>query len=208
MSLIAEEPNTLHPENAYWDGRLQGYIRTVQPGEFAIASEPDHLLGTLLGSCVSACICDPTRGIGGLNHFLLPSAGIAAHEDPPRASRYGVYAMEMLINALLKSGTRKNNLQAKLFGGAHLMSANVSDSVGKRNQQFALEFLECEGIPVVAEDFGGHHARRIFFRPSTNKVLMVIPENPDVAALAVAESRLQTRLSEEEHAGDVELFSE
>jgi len=180
----------------------------VQPGEFAVTAEPDHLLGTLLGSCVAACICDPTRGIGGLNHFLLPSTGYAGQTSAPEASRYGVYAMEMLINALLKSGADKNRLRAKLFGGANLISANTRDSVGERNQKFALDFLECEGIPVIAEDFGGNHARRIFFRPSTEKVLMVIPESPDFAALAVAESRLQTRLSKEDQTGGVEFFSE
>jgi chemotaxis protein CheD len=195
-----------HGTDDYWDARLEGYVHMVQPGGFAIASYPDQILGTLLGSCVSACICDPFSGIGGLNHFLLPSRYETQGGNDRDAARYGVHAMEMLINELQKLGANRARLQAKLFGGAHIVDVSSGDSVGARNQKFATEFLDREGITITATNLGGSHARRIFFRPTLDKVLVMIPERSAIQKVKVAESQLRRRLPTRSETGQVELF--
>jgi len=129
----------------------------VVQGQHRVSSNADESLLTILGSCVSACLYDPLRGVGGMNHFLL------ADGDGQEAMRYGVYAMEILINDLLKMGASRDRLQAKLFGGAKIME-RLND-IGAENARFARKFLATEGIPVVSESLGGRRARRIEFWP-------------------------------------------
>jgi len=195
-----------HGTDDYWDARLEGYVHMVQPGGFAIASYPDQILGTLLGSCVSACICDPFSGIGGLNHFLLPSTNDVRNDNGRDAARYGVHAMEILINELQKLGAKRSRLQAKLFGGAHIVDVSSSDSVGARNQKFATEFLTREGIAITATNLGGNQARRIFFRPTLDKVLVMIPERSVVQKVKAAESQMRRHVPNRPETGRVELF--
>lgn len=114
-------------------------------------------MSTVLGSCVAACLYDPVRGVGGMNHFLL------ADGDGEEAMRYGAYAMEVLINDLLKLGASREQLQAKLFGGAKMME-RLND-IGGENARFARQFLATEGIPIVGESLGGRRARRVEFWP-------------------------------------------
>ena len=114
-------------------------------------------MSTVLGSCVAACLFDPVRGVGGMNHFLL------ADGDGEEAMRYGAYAMEVLINDLLKLGASRERLQAKLFGGAKMIE-RLND-IGADNARFARRFLATEGIPIVGESLGGRRARRIEFWP-------------------------------------------
>jgi chemotaxis protein CheD len=113
---------------------------------------------TILGSCVAACIYDPLIGVGGMNHFLL-----AEDDGGEAAMRYGAYAMEVLINDLLKRGAARERLQAKLFGGAKMMD-RLND-IGASNADFARRFLANEGIPVVSSSLGGRSARRVEFWP-------------------------------------------
>jgi len=192
--------------NAFWDPRLNALVSTVQPGGFAVTRRPDLVLGTLLGSCVAACICDPEAGIGGLNHFLLPDDGGTAARTPGQATRYGVHAMEVLINEVLKQGGRRNRLQAKLFGGANVIALSAPSSVGERNQRFTVEFLQREGIPITARDLGGEQARRVFFRPSTNKVLVQVLGRTDADRVEREEARLRRRFDNAPASGGVELF--
>ena len=151
--------------DAYWEPKVNAFITTVQPGGFTVTRRGDLVLGTLLGSCVAACICDPEAGIGGLNHFLLPDDGGAAQTGAARATtnatRYGVHAMEMLINEILKMGGARPRLQAKVFGGANVIALSSVNPVGERNQAFTIDFLRREGIPVTATDMGGARARRV-----------------------------------------------
>ena len=196
---------------AYWEPKVNAFVSTVQPGGFNVTRRADLVLGTLLGSCVSACICDPEAGIGGLNHFLLPddhgalsrssAAGAAAH-----ASRYGVHAMEMLINEILKHGGARPQLQAKLFGGANVIALSSPNPVGERNQKFTLDFLRREGIPVTAVDMGGDRARRVFFKPATNKVLVQMLGQSDAARVNREDAKLHRRADTAPASGGVELF--
>lgn len=137
-------------------------IHVVQ-GEQAITDEPDAIITTVLGSCVSACINDPARGVGGMNHFLLPDAGGGAPDH-----RHAAAAMERLVNALLRRGASRGGLQAKLFGGARMMRG--LPDIGARNAEAARTFLRQEGIALVASDLCGTQARRIRFWPRTGRV--------------------------------------
>ena len=142
---------------------------SVVQGEFRVFEDPLVLLSTVLGSCVAVCLFDPVRGIGGMNHFLLP---FGQEEGGDRPVRYGLFAMEMLINALMKGGARRESLQAKVFGGAKIMT-ELRD-IGAANAKFIREFLATEGIVCAAESLGGTQARRVVFRPSTGQARMLV----------------------------------
>lgn len=153
------------------NGAAQHTLYVLQ-GEFRISREADAVLSTILGSCVAVCLWDAEAGIGGMNHFLLPFGPKAAASEP---ERYGVHAMELLINGLLKAGSARSRLQAKLFGGARVSTA-LSD-IGQTNARFARAFLSAEGIPCRAESLGGTSARRVLFRPTTGQAhQMLVPE--------------------------------
>lgn len=139
----------------------------VTQGESHVSTDPNVVMTTVLGSCIAACIRDPQAGVGGMNHFLLPDAGDnrGAGGD---AVRYGAYAMELLINGLLKQGARRERLEAKIFGGGKLFDS-LSD-VGASNSAFAERFLRDEGIPIVSSSVGGVSARRVEFWPVTGRV--------------------------------------
>ena len=160
------------------------HIISVVQGEYRCSDDPAVLLSTVLGSCVAVCLFDPIRGIGGMNHFLLP---FGQEQGTDRPVRYGLFAMEMLINALMKDGARKERLQAKIFGGAKIM-ADLRD-IGSANAKFTREFLATEHIACVAESLGGNQARRVVFRPSTGQArMLVVPSTAmtGVEAAAVA----------------------
>ena len=150
-------------------------ILYVLQGEHQVSGAQDVVLSTILGSCVAVCLWDDVAGLGGMNHFLLPFGPKAAATTP---ERYGVHAMEILINALLNGGARRNRLQAKLFGGARL-SATLSD-IGQSNARFAKEFLATEDIPCLAESLGGTSARRVLFRPRTGNVRQLLVSDTNV----------------------------
>lgn len=127
----------------------------VIQGEFRVTNDPGIVLTTILGSCVATCLCDPVARIGGMNHFLLPEGEVKQEVG----FRYGLLAMELLINGLLKQGAQKNRLEAKLFGGA-MMNGGLG-RIGEANAIFARKFLADEGIPCRAESLGGTLARRV-----------------------------------------------
>jgi chemotaxis receptor (MCP) glutamine deamidase CheD len=110
------------------------------------------LLVTVLGSCVAACIRDPKTGIGGMNHFMLPEGGGDQHDMLSSSARYGGYAMEVLVNQLVKLGASRNRLEAKVFGGAAVLRGFTTVNVGEMNSEFVLDYLRTERIRVVAED--------------------------------------------------------
>ncbi|WP_312065346.1 chemotaxis protein CheD [Brevundimonas sp.] len=138
----------------------------VGQGEHYVTSDPDVVLSTVLGSCVAMCLRDPVAGVGGMNHFLLPE-GAGAGTDASR--RYGAYAMELLINDVLKAGGRRDRLEAKLFGGGRMFDS-LKD-VGTSNADFAERFLADEGIPVVGASLRGAGGRRLHYWPVTGRAL-------------------------------------
>lgn len=131
----------------------------LQPGQLIAAPEPLEI-STVLGSCVAVCLWDRRRGQGGANHFLLPSHG-GAQASP----RYGDVAVGQLVAALLALGSRRDDLVAKLFGGASVISAfrGVREQLGVRNVAVARHLLAQERVPVVAEDVGGQRGRKLIF---------------------------------------------
>lgn len=142
-------------------------INIIQ-GEFHVSNRPDDVITTILGSCVAACIFDPVRKVGGLNHFLLPGTDPRDRQN----IKYGAYAMEKLINALLRKGAQRDSLEAKLFGGASVVRS-LSD-IGKNNGEFAKAFLKDEGIQLVGGSLGGTQGRRIRFSPHTGRAQVMM----------------------------------
>jgi chemotaxis protein CheD len=138
----------------------------VGQGEHHITADPHVMLTTILGSCVACCLRDPLAGVGGMNHFLLPE-GAGAGTDAGR--RYGAYAMELLINEMLKVGARRDRLEAKLFGGGRMF--NALKDVGLANADFAERFLADEGIPVVGGSLRGLGGRRLHYWPVSGRAL-------------------------------------
>ena len=136
-------------------------------GEFKVSDDPSVVFTTILGSCVGACIRDPVRGVGGLNHFLLPGAEAGA--DQRDSERMGVHLMELLVNGLMRQGAQRERLEAKVFGGARMMRG-LSD-IGRKNTDFALSFLKYEGIRVIGGDTGGERGRRLQFWPVSGRAL-------------------------------------
>ena len=153
----------------------------IAQGEQAIGDHPDHMISTILGSCVAVCLWDRVQNIGGMNHILLPDR---AGTDMVTRS-VGAGAMEALINALLKLGANRSDFDAKVFGGAAVV-AGLSN-IGERNGEFALDYLASERIPVVSQSIGGTQARRVRFWPGTGRAsqkLVVNTEAPPVEVKA------------------------
>jgi chemotaxis protein CheD len=184
--------------------RLKRMLVSIPAGGCYVTSDPDEVLTTILGSCVSACIRDVEAGVGGMNHFLLPEAGSEAPVD--FGARYGSYAMEALINDILRRGGARNRLEIKLFGGAEVLSE--LSRVGKRNIEFAERYFRNEHMAVAVRQLGGNRARRIQYFPDTGRARMrLLPGREETAV--VAEERAFTRYLERTPVeGDVELFDD
>ena len=150
----------------YRDQQFQYEAVKVLPGEYFVSVE-DLMIMTVLGSCIAACIWDSKARAGGMNHFMLPEGdGIEG------GGRYGSYAMELLINKLLKVGARRESMQAKVFGGAQVMAGFTAMNVGVRNTDFVLDYLSTERIPVVSQDVLDIHPRKVCFFPTSGKALV------------------------------------
>jgi chemotaxis protein CheD len=132
----------------------------------------DMVLVTVLGSCVAACINDRTAGIGGMNHFMLPDDGSDASHASSDSMRYGAYAMEVLINELIKRGGRRERFEAKVFGGGAVLAGMTTINIGDRNSEFVRRYLALEKIRIVAEDLQGAHPRKVAFMPRTGQVMV------------------------------------
>ncbi|WP_336763529.1 chemotaxis protein CheD [Asaia sp. VD9] len=154
--------------------------QTVIQGEVVISSGSDTLLTTLLGSCISVCMYDPIARIGGMNHFLLPTGEGC---DNNTALRFGVNAMEKLINGILTSGGRRDRLLCKAFGGAAIVPS--LGKIGHENAVFVIGYLADERISCIAQSLGGTQARRIRFWPATGKAQQNLVE--DGRAISVEE---------------------
>jgi chemotaxis protein CheD len=206
MQNVVHEPAFVEhlATNRYFDRGFDSEAVKILPGEYYVTTG-DLVLVTVLGSCVAACIRDKERRIGGINHFMLPAGN--AHDPLAASARYGVYAMEILINHLLKLGARRQNLEAKVFGGGRVMAALTQSQVGDRNAEFVLEFLQAERIPVAARDLLDIYPRKVYFFPATGRVLVKKLVKLANATLLQREREYAERLTEGPMAGDVELFS-
>ena len=150
----------------YFDHHFQYNAVKVLPGEYYVSNE-NLVIMTVLGSCIAACLWDSRMRVGGMNHFMLPDG-----DSIDVSGRYGSYAMELLINEMLKQGARRETMQAKIFGGAQVMHSFTTMNVGERNTQFVVNYLHTERIPVVSEDVLDIYPRKVCFFPVTGKAMV------------------------------------
>ncbi len=190
--------------NRYWDRHFDCHAAKILPGEYYVTCHGE-MITTVLGSCVSACIRDRVMGIGGMNHFMLPHSDYTRDEDLlTTGARYGSYAMEQLINEILKHGGSRKYLEVKIFGGGQVM-ANMTD-VGKKNIAFVREYLHAENLEVVSEDLGDRFPRRVAYFPETGAVKVKKLQRLRNDTIAQRETAYQASLVETKVESDVELF--
>jgi chemotaxis protein CheD len=198
----------------YFDQQFKRPAVKLLPNEFYVTSE-DMVLQTVLGSCVAACIQDRTAGVGGMNHFMLPDDGADTGATNTDATRYGAYAMEVLLNELLKRGARRERLEAKVFGGAAVLAGMTTINIGDRNSVFVRRYLALEKVRILAEDLQGVHPRKVCYMPSTGQVMVRKLGGPNgiagqIEGLGERERELARELRERRvarSAASVELFA-
>lgn len=149
----------------YHDHNFKHDAVKVLPGEYFV-TDHELVIMTVLGSCIAACIWDPKVRVGGMNHFMLPEGG------NDTSGRYGSYAMELLINEMIKLGARRESMQAKVFGGGQVMHSFTTMNVGERNTEFVLDYLATERIAVVSKDVLDIHPRKVCYFPVTGKAMV------------------------------------
>ena len=198
------EPKDQFAANVYYDRTFNCEAAKILPGEYYFTAK-DMLIVTVLGSCVSACIRDRVSGLGGMNHFMLPDGG-DSNSPISRSMRYGTYAMEMLINQLLKAGARRENLEAKVFGGGAVLKGFSAINVGERNAAFVINYLRAEKMRITAEDLNDIYPRKVYFFPRTGKVLVKKLMSTHNDTLAQREQDYASRLKVQAVGGEVELF--
>jgi len=186
----------------FFEAHFKSDAVKVLPGEYFVHDE-DLLIMTTLGSCIAACLWDRERRIGGMNHFMLPDTGGGAADS----GRYGSFAMELLINEMMKRGASRGSLEAKVFGGGAVIASMTSINVGERNTQFVLDYLRTERIPVVSKDVLDVCARKVCLLPASGKALVkrLAPTN---AATLVAQERAAAEKAAPQATGggSVDLF--
>ena len=190
----------------YFDRDFQIEAVKILPGQY-YAATGDAAITTVLGSCVSTCLWDPAQRIGGMNHFMLPGDTDAFASPVKASARFGVYAMEVLINEMIHLGADRRRMVAKVFGGGRVLQGFGSLDVGAKNCQFVLEFLATECIPVVAHDLLDVYARKLHFFPQTGKVhlkkLHILPND----TVQRREREYMSKLDQTPGGGEVEIFA-
>lgn len=190
--------------NCYFDKNFNTDAVKILPGEY-FATKDSTMIVTVLGSCVSVCLRDPITRIAGMNHFLLPANKDEINFNSDSA-RYGVYAMEVLVNHLMKLGASKGRLEAKVFGGGNVLKQLRTNSVGEQNSAFVLEYLENENIPIKAQDLLGEFPRKVYFFPLTGEVKVRKLKSIHNTTILERESEYRVKVSKTPNAGDVDLF--
>ncbi len=183
----------------FYDAHFKNDAVKILPGEYFVHDE-DMLIMTTLGSCIAACIWDRNARIGGMNHFMLP-------EGSGDSGRYGSYAMELLINELLKRGASRLTLEAKVFGGGQVISGMNTMNVGERNTQFVMDYLKTEHITVVSKDVLDIYPRKVCFLPASGKAMVkrLAAANTE-ALLAQDRVAVQKAVPSVTGGGSVDLF--
>jgi chemotaxis protein CheD len=183
----------------FYDAHFKNEAVKVLPGEFFVHDE-DVLIMTTLGSCIAACLWDRQARVGGMNHFMLP-------DGAGDSGRYGSYAMELLINEMMKKGATRLTMEAKVFGGGAVISGMNTINVGERNTQFVLDYLKTERIPVVSRDVLDVYPRKVCFLPACGKAMVkrLAPANTD-ALLAQDRAAAQKATPATTGGGSIDLF--
>lgn len=185
----------------YYDQNDEMVVINVRSGEYHVTDGPGEMMVTVLGSCIATCIYDPVAKLSAMNHFLLPG-----DFNAPPSPKYGIFAMEYMINELLKRGGLKTRLQVKIFGGGKIIE-NSSIDVGERNIEFVKEYLVNESLNLVASDVGGAWPRRVHFFGDTGKVKMrKLERTSDHGKVIKEESAFSNELLHLKQNSSVELF--
>lgn len=193
----------------FYDSASSSWLVKVYPGEFHVTSKPDETLVTVLGSCVAACIRDPRTGFGGMNHFMLAEDQDGKWGSEVMSTRYGNYAMEKLINELIKAGCPRERMEIKVFGGGNVIESR--QAVGTKNAEFVLRYLADEGLKCTAQDLGGDFPRRIQYSPASGKVVRKLLGRTDANPIARDESEYMKNLTTQPthgRAGEITLFGD
>jgi chemotaxis protein CheD len=195
--------NYFHSSKRYYDAKEKVTIIKIFAGDYYVSKASDEMISTILGSCVSACIRDPYVGVGGMNHFLLPSDNSidSSHSD---AARYGLFAMESLINGIIKEGGRKERLEIKVFGGGNV--TNNSSRIGSKNAKFIREFLIKEGFTKFSEDLEGESPRRVHYYPKTGKAMMRTLRRAEDMVVVEEEAMYERKIATKLICNNIELF--
>jgi chemotaxis protein CheD len=189
----------------FWEPDTKRWTVKILPGEYYVA-RGDEAITTVLGSCISACIRDSVAKVGGMNHFMLPEDGALRDSEPfGLATRYGSYAMETLINDLLKLGAMRSRLEIKLFGGGRVLMSMTD--VGARNIKFVQDYLALEGLKIAASDLGGELPRKVVYFTGAGRVRVRTLRPIENRSIADREQLYQASIRKRDAGGDVELFT-
>ncbi|MGE5865879.1 MAG: chemoreceptor glutamine deamidase CheD [Rhizobacter sp.] len=183
----------------FYDAHFKNEAVKILPGEYFVHNE-DMLIMTTLGSCIAACIYDRNAKVGGMNHFMLP-------DGAGDSGRYGSYAMELLINEMMKRGANRMTMEAKVFGGGQVVSGMTTMNVGERNTTFVLDYLKTERIPVVSKDVLDVYPRKVCFLPGSGKAMVkrLAPTNVE-SLVAQDRAAAQRAVPAATGGGSVDLF--
>jgi chemotaxis protein CheD len=183
----------------YYDAHFKNAAVKILPGEYFVDSE-DLLVQTTLGSCIAACLWDRVAKVGGMNHFMLP-------EGAGDSGRYGSFAMELLINEMMKRGANKGRMEAKIFGGGAVISGMNTINVGERNTNFVIDYLKTERIPIVSKDVMDVYPRKVCFLPASGKAMVkrLAPTNTD-ALIQQDRAAIQKVQPVASQGGSIDLF--
>ncbi|MGH6674128.1 MAG: chemoreceptor glutamine deamidase CheD [Xanthobacteraceae bacterium] len=190
----------------FFDAASAVWMVKVFPGEFYVTEKSDEILVTVLGSCVAACIRDPVAGVGGMNHFMLPHHSSGMWGDDLRSTRFGNFAMEKLVNELIKAGCSRARMEIKVFGGGNVTES--SNAIGSENADFVLRYLTAEGLRCAAQDLGGTQPRRIHYYPATGRVVRRLLGAGERIVISREELDYGSRLLKQQPSGEIQLFGE
>lgn len=194
--------------NRYWDNTHNIFMAKILPGEYYVTINAEAII-TVLGSCVSACIRDSKIGIGGMNHFMLPAnkeeaRGVLKKLEPTGANRYGNFAMESLINDILKNGGKRKNLEIKIVGGGKILK-NMTN-IGEMNIRFVENYIDNEGLKLVGSDVGDVFPRKVLYMPATGAVKVKRLRTLHNNTLAEREGKYMDDINKKPVGGEIELF--
>jgi len=186
----------------YWDSRRNILVAQVLPGEVYVTNQHE-LITTLLGSCISVCMRDKINKIGGINHFKLPKPTNGKYDS--ENTNFGICAMELLINEILKNGGNKSFFECAIFGGGNISQALTSD-IGGKNLEFVEHFLRQESIPIVSRDIGHKSAQKIYYHPTSGKAFSVVNDDSSVSDVNTSEEQYIKRINNVIDKSNIEYF--
>jgi len=187
--------------------KIKGFpTHTIIGGEFAIVKDSDNIaFKTLLGSCVAIMFYDHVKKIKAMNHFLLPKTTSAIYD-----MKYGLYSVETMLNEMYKIGCQKQNIKAKISGGANIVGLDISSySIGQRNVEFAMDFCAAEGFKVISNHTLGAKSRVVLLTNNFETYIKTLEISNKVEDVVNSEVRLQREISTTKiinSSSSVELF--